>query len=90
MTEVGETGVLGRTVLDNATAKNVDVDCVITLSLKTKVKTVWETMRRLDSVVIVIVQVCTIHIDKNENCTISIPKGNSYCRRNSSARGPRF
>ena len=25
-----------------------------------------------------------------ENCTILIPKGNSYCRRNSSARGPRF
>ena len=27
---------------------------------------------------------------KNENCTILIPKGNSYCRRTSSARGPRF
>ena len=26
----------------------------------------------------------------NENCTILIPKGNSYCRRKSSARGPRF
>ena len=25
-----------------------------------------------------------------ENCTIFIPKGNSYCRRKSSARGPRF
>ena len=27
---------------------------------------------------------------KNENCTLLIPKGNSYCRRKSSARGPRF
>ena len=27
---------------------------------------------------------------KNENCTILIPKGNSYCCRKSSARGPRF
>ena len=27
---------------------------------------------------------------KNENCTILIPKGNSYCRRKSSARGPQF
>ena len=27
---------------------------------------------------------------KNENCTILIPKGNSYCRRKSSARGPRL
>ena len=27
---------------------------------------------------------------KIENCTILIPKGNSYCRRKSSARGPRF
>ena len=27
---------------------------------------------------------------KNENCTILIPKGNSYCRRKSSARGPWF
>ena len=27
---------------------------------------------------------------KNENCTILIPKRNSYCRRKSSARGPRF
>ena len=27
---------------------------------------------------------------KNENCTILIPKGNSYCRHKSSARGPRF
>ena len=27
---------------------------------------------------------------KNENCTILIPKGNSYCLRESSARGPRF
>ena len=25
-----------------------------------------------------------------ENCTILISKGNSYCRRKSSARGPRF
>ena len=25
-----------------------------------------------------------------ENCTILIPKGNSYCRRKSSARGPQF
>ena len=25
-----------------------------------------------------------------KNCTISIPKGNSYCRRKCSARGPRF
>ena len=29
-------------------------------------------------------------IEKNENCTILIPKGNSYCRRKSSAREPRF
>ena len=28
--------------------------------------------------------------EKNENCTILIPKGNSYCRRKSSTRGPRF
>ena len=27
---------------------------------------------------------------KYEICTILIPKGNSYCRRKSSARGPRF
>ena len=27
---------------------------------------------------------------ENENCTILIPKGNSYCRRKSSARGPWF
>ena len=27
---------------------------------------------------------------ENENCTILIPKGNSYCRRKSSAREPRF
>ena len=27
---------------------------------------------------------------KNENCTILIPKGNSYCRSKCSARGPRF
>ena len=27
---------------------------------------------------------------KNENCTILIPKRNSYCCRKSSARGPRF
>ena len=26
----------------------------------------------------------------NENCTILIPKRNSYCRRKSSTRGPRF
>ena len=28
--------------------------------------------------------------NENENCTISIPKVNSCCRRKSSARGPRF
>ena len=28
--------------------------------------------------------------NENENCTILIPEGNSYCRRKSSARGPRF
>ena len=27
---------------------------------------------------------------KNENCTMLIPKGNSYCRRKSSTKGPRF
>ena len=27
---------------------------------------------------------------ENENCTILIPEGNSYCRLKSSARGPRF
>ena len=27
--------------------------------------------------------------DYPENCTILIPKGNSYCRHKSSARGPR-
>ena len=27
---------------------------------------------------------------KIDNCTILIPKGNSYCRHNSSARGPPF
>ena len=27
---------------------------------------------------------------KRENCTVLIPKGNSYCRRKSSARGPWF
>ena len=27
---------------------------------------------------------------KIENCTILIPKGNSYCRRKSRARGPQF
>ena len=44
----------------------------------------------------------TVHIDtsnyfrfevmknENENCTILIPKGNTYCRRKSSAKGPRF
>ena len=33
---------------------------------------------------------CMKNENKNENCTILIPKGNSYCRRKSSARGPRF
>ena len=28
--------------------------------------------------------------NENENCTILSPKGNSYCRRKSSARGPQF
>ena len=28
--------------------------------------------------------------NENENRTILIPKGNSYCRRERSARGPRF
>ena len=28
--------------------------------------------------------------NENENCTILIPKGNTYCRHKSSARGPRF
>ena len=28
--------------------------------------------------------------NENENSSILIPKGNSYCRRKSSARGPRF
>ena len=34
----------------------------------------------------------TVHffLKKKENCTILIPKGNSYCRHKSSARGPRF
>ena len=35
--------------------------------------------------------VCTCKLKiEIENCTILIPKGNSYCRRKSSARGPRF
>ena len=29
-------------------------------------------------------------LKKIENCTTLIPEGNSYCRRKSSARGPRF
>ena len=29
-------------------------------------------------------------LKKIEYCTILIPKGNSYCRHKSSARGPRF
>ena len=29
-------------------------------------------------------------LKKIENCTMLIPKGNSYCHRKSSARGPRF
>ena len=33
-------------------------------------------------------KICTFM--KIEKCTISIPKGNSYCRRKSSARWPRF
>ena len=31
-----------------------------------------------------------ITLKEIENCTISIPKKNSYCHRKSSARGPRF
>ena len=36
--------------------------------------------------------VTALKFDENEyeNCTILIPTGNSYCRRKSSARGPRF
>ena len=28
--------------------------------------------------------------EDEEDCTLLIPRGNSYCRRKSSARGPRF
>ena len=33
---------------------------------------------------------CLNEMKMDENCFILIPKGNSYCRRKSSARGPRF
>ena len=32
----------------------------------------------------------SLKMKKIENCTILNPKGNSYCRRKNSARGPRF
>ena len=53
-------------------------------------------MKRISTILILNWNLGLIQMDlknekkKTENCTILIPKGNSYCGRKSSARGPLF